>query len=300
MRRRDFFKVIAGSAVPWPPAASAQQADKVYRIGYLGAASAAAQATRMNAFRAGLGALGYVEGKNVVIESRWLESQYTQLAELATQLVDLKVDVIVTHSTPGVRAAMRATTTIPIVFAAVGDAVATGLVSSIVRPGGNVSGMTFFNAELSAKRLELLKEAVPGLVRVGVLINPANPVNEPILLAMKNAAQSLKLELVEFLVREPTDLEGVFVAMAAKPVGAFVIQEDPMLIYNAELSAKLALKYRLASSGFIEFAQTGGFVGYGVDFPDMWYRAAAFVDKISRVQNLLTSRLSDRRNSQRR
>jgi len=235
----------------------------------------------MNAFRAGLAALGYVEGKNIVIETRWLEGQnYDQLAQLAGQLVDRKVDVIVTHATPGVLAAKRATTTIPIVMAAVGDAVASGLVSSLARPGGNVTGMTFFGPELAAKRLELLKEAVPGLVRAGVLLNPVNPTNEPVLSAMKLTAQSLKLELSEFAVREPTDLEGAFAAMAAKPVAAFVIVEDPTLSYNAETEARLSLKYRFASCGFIEFAQAGGFVAYGVDFPNMWRHAATFVDKI--------------------
>jgi len=247
----------------------------------LGASSAAAQTTRLNALREGLAALGYVEGKNIVIEWRWLEGQnYDQLAQLAGQLVDLKVDVIVTHATPGVLAAKRATTTIPIVIAAVGDAVASGLVSSLARPGGNVTGMTFFNPELAAKRLELLKEAVPGLVQTGIVIDPANPSAELVRSAMKLTAQSLKLELSEFAVREPADLEGAFARMAAKPVGAFMITEDPVLIYSAETSAKLALKYRLVSCGFPEFAQAGGLVGYGVDFPEMWRHTATFVDKI--------------------
>jgi len=259
----------------------AQRGEKVFRIGYLGASSAAAQTTRLNALREGLAALGYVEGKNIVIEWRWLEGQnYDQLAQLAGQLVDLKVDVIVTHATPGVLAAKRATTTIPIVIAAVGDAVASGLVSSLARPGGNVTGMTFFNPELAAKRLELLKEAVPGLVQTGIVIDPANPSAELVRSAMKLTAQSLKLELSEFAVREPADLEGAFARMAAKPVGAFMITEDPVLIYSAETSAKLALKYRLVSCGFPEFAQAGGLVGYGVDFPEMWRHTATFVDKI--------------------
>jgi putative ABC transport system substrate-binding protein len=279
MRRREFVGFIGG-ALGWPVAASAQQADKVYRIGYLGVASAAAQATRMSAFRAGLAALGYVEGKNIMIEERRAEGSYDQLAALVAQLIELKVDVIVTHSTPGVLAAKRATTTIPIVNASAGDVVASGLVASIARPGGNVTGLTFFNPELAGKRLELLREAMPGLVQVGALINSTNPVNAPILSAMKQTAQALKLELFEFAVRDVADLEGVFAAMAAKPVSAFVISDDPMLIYNVETSAKLALKHRLASCGFVELARAGGFVGHGVDFPDMWHRAATFVDKI--------------------
>jgi len=281
MRRRGFITLLGSAAVAWPLAARAQQADKVYRIGYLSLGSPGAEANRFNAFRAGLAALGYVEGKNLVIETRWLEGgKYDQLAELAAQLVDLKVDVIVTYTTPGVLAAKRATTTIPIVVAVVADALASGLVSSLARPGGNVTGMTYFVPELAAKRLELLKEAVPSLLQAGVLFNSANPSHEPVLSAMRLTAQALKLELAEFAVREVADLEGAFAAMAAKPVGAVVITEDPVLIYNAEAGAKLAQRYRLASCGFIEFAQAGGFVGYGVDYLDMWRYAATFVDKI--------------------
>jgi putative ABC transport system substrate-binding protein len=194
-------------------------------------------------------------------------------------LVDLKPDVIVSHG-PGVLAAKQATTTIPIVIAQTGDAVATGLVASLARPGGNVTGMTFFGPELAMKRLELLKQTIPGLAQAGALINPDNPLGKPYLAAMKLAAEPLKLELSEFAVREPTDLEGAFAAMAAKPVGGFVTMEEPVLIYNAEASAKLAIRHRLAGCGFVEFAQAGGFAGYGVDFPDMWRRAATFVDKI--------------------
>jgi len=260
--------------------ARAQQLNN-HRIGYLGVSSSAKQKTRFDAFLAGLAALGYVEGKNIVIEQRWLGSRpYDQLDNLARQLVDLKVDVIVTHATPGVLAAKRATTAIPIVIAAVGDAVETGLVSSLARPGGNVTGTTFFNPELSAKRTELLKEAIPGLVKAGILYNPANPSNGPVLVAVNTTAQSLKLELVQFPVREPTDLNDAFSAMAAKSAGAFVITEDPMLIYNVSTSATFALQHRLAGCGFPEFARAGGFVGYGVDFDELWRHAATFVDKI--------------------
>lgn len=270
----------------WPSAVGAQRADRVYRIGYSSLGSPAPEATRFNAFRAGLAVLGYVEGKNLVIETRWLEGgKYDQLPELAAQLVDLKVDVIVTYATPGVSAAKRATRTIPIVFATVGDAVAVGLVSSLARPGGNVTGTTYFLPELAAKRLVLLKQAMPGLVRAGVLFNPANSSTEPVLSAMRLTARSLKVELSEFAAREVTDLEDAFAAMAAKSVGAFVITEDPMLIYNTEACVKLALKYRFASCGFPEFAQAGGFAAYGIDFPDMRRRAATFVDTILKGAN---------------
>jgi putative tryptophan/tyrosine transport system substrate-binding protein len=278
MRRRDFITLL-GSAATWPLDARAQHAEKVHRIGYLGLASAAAQASRMKALREGLASLGYLEGKNLVIEERRLDSPNDRLAELAIQLVNLRPDVVVTHG-PGVIAAKNATSTIPIVIAQTGDAVANGLVASLARPGGNVTGMSYFGPELAAKRLELVKEVVPDLARAGILINPENPLRTPFLSAMKLTADSLKLELVEFAVREPADLEGAFAAMAGKPVGAFIMIEEPILIFNAEACANLAMKYRLPACGVVEFAQAGGFIGYGVDVPEMWRRAATFVDKI--------------------
>jgi len=283
VERRAFIALLAGATLGLSAAARAQRTGKIYRIGYLSLGSQAAEATRFDAFRAGLAALGYHEGMNLAIETRWLEGgQYDRLAGLAGELVSLNVDVIVTYATPGVSAAKRATQTLPIVFATVGDPVASGLVSSLARPGGNVTGTSYFTPELAAKRLEVIKEAVPGLARAGVLFNSANPMTEPVLPAVRIAAQSLRLELAEFPVREANDLEGAFAAMAAKSVGAFVITEDPMLIYNSAAMATLAVKYRLAACGFPDFARAGGLVAYGIDFPEMWRRAATFVDKILR------------------
>jgi putative tryptophan/tyrosine transport system substrate-binding protein len=281
MRRREFIGLIPGAALAWPLAVRAQQADKLYRVGYLSLGSPAAEAARFDALRVALAAFGYVEGKNLVIETRWLDGRkYDLLPELAAQLVDLKVDVIVTATTPGVSAVKHATTTIPIVFAAVGDAVAMGLVSSLARPGGNVTGTSYFLPELASKRLALLKEAIPGLSQAGILFNPANRSAEAIISALKLSAQPLQVEVSEFAAREAADLEGTFAAMAAKQIGAFVVAEDPMLIYNSEATAKLALKYRIASCGFPESAKAGGFAAYGIDFIDLWRRAATFVDKI--------------------
>jgi putative ABC transport system substrate-binding protein len=281
MRRREFIGLISLAAASCPRTVRAQQADKIYRIGYLSLGAPTAEATRFDALKTALAALGYVEGKNLVIATRWLDGRgYDQLPELAAQLVDLNVDVIVTATTPGVLAVKRATTTIPIVFASVGDAVAMGLVSSLARSGGNATGTSYFLPELAAKRLELLKEAMPGLGRAGVLFNPANRSAEAVVSALRMTAQSLKLELSEFAAREATDLEGALAAMAARPAGAFVITEDPMLIYNSEAIAKLALEYRLASCGFPESARAGGVAAYGIDFVDLWRRAATFVDKI--------------------
>jgi putative ABC transport system substrate-binding protein len=283
MRRRQFIGLMGAAATSsfWPSAAGAQQSDRLYRVGYLSLGSPAAEAARFNALKAALAAFGYVEGKNLVIETRWLDGRkYDELAELATQLVDLKVDVIVTAATPGVSAAKRATTTIPIVFASVGDAVAVGLVSSLARPGGNVTGTSYFLPELASKRLALLKETMPGLSQAGVLFNPANRSAEAIISAVKLTAQPIKVEVSEFAAREVSDLEGAIAAMAARQVTAFVVAEDPMLIYNSEATAQLALKYRIASCGFPESARAGGFAAYGIDFIDLWRRAATFVDKI--------------------
>jgi putative tryptophan/tyrosine transport system substrate-binding protein len=173
-----------------------------------------------------------------------------------------------------------------------------GLVSSLARPGSNVAGTSYFLPELAAKRVELLKEALPGLVRTGVSFNPAHPAALPVLEAMRVTARSLQLELSEFAAREASDLEDGFAAMAAKSVGAFVITEDPMLIYNSEASAKLALKYRLASCGFPEFAQAGGLAAYGIDLSTSGGTRRRSWIRYSKVGNLPTFRSSRQRNSQ--
>jgi putative ABC transport system substrate-binding protein len=281
LRRREFITLLGGAAAAWPLAARGQQPSaKVFRVGFLGLPTANSLPKRPEAFRAGLRDLGYREGQDFVIEYRWADGKYDQLPWLLSDLIRLKVDVILTHGTPGVLAAKQATTTIPIVMAVVGDALGSGLVSSLARPGGNVTGLTFFNPELAAKRLELLKETLPGLTDVGLLLNLANPVNKSILPEMNGVARPLKLELHQFDVRAPTEFEGAFAAMAAKRVGAFVVIDDAMLISNAPAVAALALKQRLPSCGWPDFAIDGGLMAYGVDFPDMFRRAATFVDKI--------------------
>jgi putative ABC transport system substrate-binding protein len=280
MRRRDFIAGFTGAAFAWPLAAHAQQPAKIFRIGFLGLPTAEGLPKRPEAFRAGLRDLGYQEGRDFVIEYRWADGNYDRLPALAADLVRLKVDVIVTHGTPGVLAAKQATTTIPIVMASVGDALGSGLVSSLPQPGGNVTGLTFFNPELAAKRIELLKEAMPGLTDVGILLNLANPMIEPVLPQMNRVARSLKLELHQFDVRAPAEFEGAFAAMAAIRVGALVVIDDAVLLSNAPTLAALALKQRLPSCGWPDFAIDGGLMAYGVDFLDMFRRAATFVDKI--------------------
>jgi putative ABC transport system substrate-binding protein len=282
LRRRDFISLLGGAAAAWPHAAKAQQV-KLPRIGFIGLGAAADQASidRIDAFRAGLRELGYLENKNIVIDDRWAEGRYEQLTELVTQLIYLKVEAIVTHGTPATRAAKQATTTVPVVMVAVSDAVGSGLVSSIARPGGNVTGMTWFAPELAVKRLQLLKEATPALTEVGVLLNSANPQNDRVLPAINQAGQVLQVAVRQFAVRGPVEFEDAFAAMSASRVGALLVSDDGgMLIPHVGPLAKLALDYRLPSAGSIEFAIAGGLVAYGVNIPDQFRRAATFVDKI--------------------
>jgi putative tryptophan/tyrosine transport system substrate-binding protein len=280
VRRREFITLIGGGAAAWPLAARAQQSSKVFRIGYVSPLAANSLPKRLDAFRAGLRDLGYEEGRNIVIEYRWAEEHYDRLPALFAEVVRLNVDVIVTHGTPGALAAKQATNTIPIVMAAIADAEASGVVASLTRPGGNVTGLTIFVPELAAKRLELLKETMPNLTDVGVLLNSVNPANEPILPAMRRTAEPLKLKLHQFGVREPAEFEAAFAEMAAKRVRAVAIIEDATLLANAPALAQIALQHRLPSSGWPGYAVAGGLLSYGINFPGMFRRAATFVDKI--------------------
>ena len=280
MDRRAFIGRVAGGVLAAPLAAFAQQAGKIARIGFLGATSASGYAKQLDGFRLGLRDFGYMEGKNIVLEYRWAEGNYAQLAELAAELVHSKVDVIVTHGTPGTRAAKGATTTIPIVMAVSGDAVATGLVVSLPRPGGNITGSTFFGPELSAKQIELLKEILPRITRVAVLVNPDNPVIGPMSKAMEITTKSLNLGLQQFAVRGPNEFENAFSAMVQKSVEAVAIQEDGMLNANVRTAGDLAMRKRLPLIGNTEVPRAGGVLGYGVNFPEVFRSAAYFVDNI--------------------
>jgi putative ABC transport system substrate-binding protein len=253
---------------------------RVARIGFLGAASASSWASRIEALRAGLRDLGYVEGKNLVIEFRWAEGKYDRLPDLAAELVRLKVDVLLTHGTPGSRAAKQATTAIPIVMVLVGDPVATGLVASLARPGGNITGSTFFNRELAAKRLELVKECFPRIRRIAQLENLDNPTSGLGPQGMELTARSLNVELQQFGVRGPKDFENAFTAMARDRIEAVAVDEEGMLNSNLGLIADLATKQRLPSTGSALFADAGGLIGYGINNPELYRRASYFVDKI--------------------
>lgn len=284
MKRRTFVAgLLGGAAVSgyWPRMSRAELATaKVPHIGFLGLPAADSLPQRTEAFRAGLRELGYHEGHDLIVDYRWANSDYDRLPALLAELIELKVDVIVTHGTPGVMAAKQATSKIPIVIAVIGDAVASGVVASLAHPGGNVTGLTFFQPELNAKRLELLKETVPDLMDVGVLLNPDNQMNEPVLPEVARMAQSIGINLHQFNAREPGDFEAAFADMNARHVRAFVVFDDAMLIGNAAAIGTLALKHGLYSCGFLDYAHAGGLMAYGVDFPDMFRRAAGYVDKI--------------------
>jgi putative ABC transport system substrate-binding protein len=279
MKRREFIALVGGAAA-WPLAARAQPTNKIARIGFLGSATAAGSAQSVSTLREGLSALGYVEGKNIILEFRWAEGKYDQLLELVTDLIRLNVDVLVTHGTPGTQTAKRATNNIPIVMAISGDAVATGIVTNLGRPEANVTGSTFFLPELNAKRLELLMEVLPHVTHVGALSNPANPVSRPIIPAMRAAAARLKLEIEVFEVQGPSDFIGAFEAVAKSRVNAVAVTEDGEFAASFKTIAALAVGNKLPSIGSKEYAEAGGLIGYGVNILNLYRRAAYFIDKI--------------------
>jgi len=279
--RREFIGTLAGALLTAPLAAEAQQTGKVARIGYLLTASREQQAQLTRAFEEGLRDLGYIPGRDVVIEHRFADGKVEQLPQLAQDLVRLKVDVIVTGSNQHVVAAKQATTTIPIVFVASSEPAGTGLVASISRPGGNVTGVTAdVGAEMGGKRLQLLKEFVPRLSRVAVLVDPGYPPAPAIFKAMETPAVALGMTVVRFDARGPGDLKGVFAAMTRGRAGALAVTGGPVLFIMRNQIAQLALRNRLPSiygvtSGFVE---AGGLMSYGADLRDLWRRAATYVD----------------------
>lgn len=280
MNRRDTLLALLALGVA-PLSALAQQAPRLARVGYLSLLSdpASQDYIHMDAFRAGLRDLGYIEGKNIQIEFRDADGDNDRLPGLATELVALNVDVIVTYAT-GVIAARRATATIPIVMATSAAPVATGMAASLARPGGNVTGSTAFTGELMGKRLELLKEVKPSMTRSGVLLLRGNPNNTPILEAMGGAAKALRLELHPIEVRGPAEYEGAFSAWATKKIHGIVVHDHAQFVSNAKVIAALVAKRRLPAIGSLVFPASGGLMAYGVNFSEQFRRAAYFVDRI--------------------
>src|SRR5438477_2963403 len=285
MRRREFITFLGGLAAAWPITARAQQAAKVARIGYL-ASDLASSPHQHEAFRQGLRDLAYVEGRNVVIEYRDAEGKIERHPALAAELVALKVDVIVTeNSTLAARVAKQATTTIPIVFTSVGDPLESGLVTSLARPGGNVTGLSSLGPELVGKRLELLKEGVPGVSRVAVLWLPGalgERTDKDMLTAADVAARVLgvRLQFVE-AARDPADFDRAFSDMTSARAGALTVLPSNRFERDRRRLVDLAAKNGLpAVYTSREFVDAGGLMSYGANQPDLFRRAATYVDKI--------------------
>jgi len=279
-KRRKLIVALGAGALTVPFASFAQQSGKVWRIGFLGAGSALNTASRIDALRAGLRDLGYQEGKNIAFAFRWAEGNNEKLPELAAELVHLNVDVIVSHALPGPLAARRATASIPIVIAVGADPVAAGLATSFARPGGNVTGGTYFSEEISAKRIELLKEVTPRIRQVSVLTMTDTSGMARILQSMESAATARKVGFQRFQVGETHEFDSAFASIVKLRDGGLVIPEDVLLNLNAKAIADLAIRHRLPSVGSKEFAEAGGMIGYGANPFEMFRRSAYFIDKI--------------------
>jgi len=285
MDRRTFIASMVGPVLAAPLAAGAQQAGKVYRIGFLWD-TPAVWPHALEAFRQGLRDLGWVEGKNVAIEYRWAEGRFDRLPGLVEELVRLKVDVIVAPTSIYAGAAKRATSTIPIVFASHADPIGTGHVASLARPGGNITGLTVLMSETMAKSLELLKGAIPGLTRVAVIWDPATPSHKPGLKAVEAAGQALGLRLQTLAVRSATEFDSAFSAIVQERAGAVLVLSTPLFMGGAKRLAELALTHKLPTMfGPREHVEAGGLLSYSPDRADLYRRAAAYVDKILKGAN---------------
>jgi ABC-type uncharacterized transport system substrate-binding protein len=262
--------------------AEAQQPKKVPRIGALFPGYPATYSPRTTAFQQGLQELGYVEGKNIMIEWRWAEDKVERLPDLAAALVRLNPEVIITNGTPAIKALKNATRTIPVVMAGVGDPVGIGLVESLARPGGNLTGLSVLAPELSGKRLELLKEVVPGLSRVAVILNPTNPVYRPELQGTQDAARALRLQTEPILeVTDLNTLEEVFTKLNRDRIRAFLLLTDTIFVSIRGQIVEYAAKSRLRAVYFDSaFPDAGGLMSYGPNIPDLYRRAAMYIDKI--------------------
>src|SRR5262249_34634538 len=281
MRRIGLAVVLVLGLVLGSLAAEAQQA-RVPRIGYLGNSSPALEIDLLDAFRSGLREVGYIEGQNIISEYRWADGKYERFPDLVSDLVQIKVDAIVTAGTPGALAAKQATKTIPIVMTVAGDAVGAGLVASLARPGGNVTGSTTIVQELEGKRLELLKEVVPGLSRVAFLANPTNPLSPIVLKQTKLAASALRLKLEPIVnVTGIPELEAAFATISRVRPEALIMVADRFLLAERARIVGFAEKGRLpAMYPYSEMVKDGGLMSYSPSYPDLFRRAATFIDKI--------------------
>jgi putative tryptophan/tyrosine transport system substrate-binding protein len=281
MDRRAFVSGVALGALYAPLAGETQQVGKLWWIGYLSSSSAERERARLAAFQQGLRELGYLEGKSVFIEQRYAGGEFARLPELAAELARLKVDVFVVAGAPAAHAAKKTSNVIPIVMTAVADPVGMGLVASLARPGGSITGLSDFNTGVVVKRLELLREVAPSASRVAVLLNPTNPSNPPQLKLTQAAAATLAVTLLAFEATRADEIDRAFAAIKLERPGALIVIGDPLLGSHAKRIIELSTRNRLPAIYWNrEFPNAGGLMSYGTNFDDLWRRAATYVDKI--------------------
>jgi putative tryptophan/tyrosine transport system substrate-binding protein len=280
VKRREFITLLGGAAA-WPLAAHAQQAGKVYRIGFLGNSTAALEANLVGPFREGLRDLGYVEGQNILIEYRWAEGEYERFPAITAELITLKVDVIVTAGTPASLAVKKAATSIPLVMVAVGDPVATGLVASLGRPGGNITGLTSIASEMEGKRLELLREVVPNISHIAVLWNAASPIQIIEEREVRAAAQISGMKMLSLGVRTVEEIEDALTTIVRERPGGLLVLADRLFLHHRTRIMDFAVQRRLPGvHAYRELVEAGGLMSYGPSYADMHRRAASYVDRI--------------------
>ncbi len=282
MNNRRKLIVALGAGLLTARSAYSQPARKLPQVGYVGNATPALETALLEGLRLGLRERGYIEGKNIEVHYRWANGSIDALPAFTAELIALKVDVIVTAGTPAALAAKKATTTIPIVMAAVGDPVATGIVPSLARPGGNITGLSTLYTQLEGKRIQILREFVPRMKRIALLTNPANAFTSVILQSTRAATEAQHLAAQIYEVSAVPEFEKVFAAIAkSKPDAMAVLADRPFLVSNRKRIVEFAAQNRIpAIYPFSEFMDDGGLVFYGPNFPDMFRRAATYVDKI--------------------
>jgi len=282
MKRREVITLVGGALVAWPLAARAQQAGKLPTIGYIASSTPSAESQRIAAFLQRLRELGWIEGRTMGIEFRSGEGSTDRLSELATELVQLKVDIIVTNSTPAVIAAKQATSVVPIVFAAAGDPVGFALVTSLARPGGNVTGLSLQQPDLSGKRLELLREALPGLRRLAIMGDNGNPATGLEMREVQATAQALGLDVVMAEIRRTEDIGSAFESLKGRVDAVYVVNSPVVNANRLRINIRAVAAQLPTMHGSRETVELGGLMSYAPNFPDLWRRAADYVDKILR------------------
>jgi putative ABC transport system substrate-binding protein len=281
MDRRAFLSAMSGGLLAAPLAAEAQPAPGIHRIGFLGNSTPALEANLVGPFREGLRELGYIEGQNILIEYRWAEGKYERLAALVAELLSRNVEVIVTAGTPASHAVKKATTSVPLVMVAVGDPVASGLVPSLTRPAGNITGLTSISEEIEAKRLELLREVVPNVAHVAALGNFGNASQKQAFEALRAAAAALRIKLLSLDVRTGDQLAEAFAVMVKERPEALLVFADRVFLHNRVRIMDFATKHRLPGvHAYRELVEVGGLMSFGPNYAGMHRRAAYYVDRI--------------------